>query len=976
MNDSEIPLLLGLAEILICFFGAAFVAAGLARLLITAGRRAGLVAVPNERSLHDHPVPHTGGLAILASILVGAPVAAVGYGTVPPAGWTAIAAGALLVAGVSLVDDWRGLSPLIRLAVHLAAAVLLAGAGFLLPLDRVISPSQTSTVLTVLATVVGVVWMTNLYNFMDGMDGFAGGMTVFGFGFLAAFGVLGNEPFYAAVMAVISGGALGFLAWNFPPARIFMGDTGAATLGFLAAASALWGVRDGLFPFWVPVLVFSPFIVDSSVVLLRRLLRGERVWQAHRSHYYQRLVQAGWGHRKTVLVEYVLMLLAGLSALIFRDLDPAGLVLLLVAWASLYAGAITLVHRIEIPVQFANRNFWIVLATDVLLLVAAHLLAYAIRFDGHLTALEWGYIRTFLPGLILLKIAVFSACDLYRGMWRYTGLTDLLHIVKACLISFLVATVILLIFFRFEGLSRSVFILDAILAFLFIAGHRIALRLYYQQGNRFLFAVGRRELTGNRRGLLVIGAGDAAEKVLREINDNPTLPYVVLGLLDDHPDKIGKRIHGVLVMAPIDDLPEVAAKTKADEILIAIPSANREQMNRIVELCRAAGVPFKTLPGLGEIIDGRVSIRASREVSYKDLLGRQPVRLELERIGDVVGGRTVLVTGAGGSIGSELCRQILRFRPAKLVLFDAGEENLYRIEMEILHERGWSEYVPVLGKIQNRSLVEHVFASYAPSVVLHAAAYKHVPLVEGNPWEAVFNNVVGTRILLDAALRHQVERFLLVSTDKAVRPTNVMGASKRVAERLMLATWREARAAGAPTKFMAVRFGNVLGSSGSVVPLFRRQIELGGPVTVTHPEVTRYFMSIEEAAQLILQAVSMGEGGEIFVLKMGTPVRIADMARDLIRLCGKEPESEIAIKYIGLRPGEKLYEELITEGEDIVSTTHEEIMVLRGDGDDFGALAPHLEELVRAAEQQDAGAIRRILAVLVPEYRPAAGGGG
>ncbi len=966
--------MLGVGDIFLSFAGAALLSALLARILVSAGKKAGLVAVPNERSLHEHPVPHTGGLAIIGSLSLCVPLFAAWHGAGPPAGWTAMAAGALLVAGVSLVDDWRGLSPVLRLAVHVLAAGLLAGAGFLLPIDRVISPSQTSTVLTVLATVAGVVWMTNLYNFMDGMDGFAGGMTLSGFGFLAAFGLLAHEPFYATAMAVTAGSALGFLVWNFPPARIFMGDTGAATLGFLAAASALWGVRDGIFPLWVPVLVFSPFIVDSSVVLLRRLLRGERVWQAHRSHYYQRLVQAGWGHRKTVLVEYGLMVCAGLSALLFRDLDPPGLVLLLAAWASLYAGAITLVHRIEIPVQFASRNFWIVLGADVLLLVAAHLLAYAIRFDGHLTGLEWGYIRTFLPGLILLKIAVFSACDLYRGMWRYTGITDLLHIVKACVVSFLVATVILLIVFRFEGLSRSVFILDAILAFLFIAGHRIALRLYYQQGSRLL-AAARGAPGEKRRRLLIVGAGDAAEKVLREIQDNPALGYAVVGLLDDHPGKIGKRIHGVLVVAPITDLPEVAARTRADEILIAIPSASREQMNRIVELCRAASVPFKTLPGLGEIIDGRVSIRASREVSYKDLLGRKPVRLELDRIGEVVSGRTVLVTGAGGSIGSELCRQILRFRPARLVLFDAGEENLYRIEMEILHERGWREYVPVLGRIQDLPLVERVFSRYRPAVVLHAAAYKHVPLVERNPREAVFNNIVGTRVLLDAAVRHRVERFLLVSTDKAVRPTNVMGASKRVAERLLLAACQRARAAGVPARFMAVRFGNVLGSSGSVVPLFRRQIELGGPVTVTHPEVTRYFMSIEEAAQLILQAVSMGEGGEIFILKMGTPIRIADMARDLIRLCGKEPESEIAITYTGLRPGEKLYEELITEGEDIVSTSHEGIMVLRGNGDHFGVLAPHIEDLVRAAERQDAGAIRRALAALVPEYRPAAGGG-
>ncbi|MEW6427157.1 MAG: nucleoside-diphosphate sugar epimerase/dehydratase [Thermodesulfobacteriota bacterium] len=618
--------------------------------------------------------------------------------------------------------------------------------------------------------------------------------------------------------------------------------------------------------------------------------------------------------------------------------------------------------------QLKNINFWIVLGVDVLLLAAAHLLAYIIRFDNQLSPLEWGYIRTVLPGLILLKVLIFFIFGLYRGMWRYTGIVDLFHIVKACVVAFLAATALLLIAFRFEGLSRSVFILDTLLTFLLISGHRIILRLFYQRSNRFLFSIGRMGKAEKRRKLLILGAGDAAEKVVREIHDNPQLPYTVVGFLDDHPGKIGKRIHGILVMAAIDDLPEVAAKTLPDEILIAIPSADREQMNRIVELCQPLGIPYKTLPGMGEIIDGRVSIKAIRDVSYKDLLGRPPVRLELPKIDEVLHDRTVLVTGAGGSIGSELCRQILRFHPARLILLDASEENLYRIEMEILHERGWQGYVPILGKVQNRTLLEHVFARYRPAVVFHAAAYKHVPLVENNPWEAVFNNIIATRTLLDAALRFGVDRFLLVSTDKAVRPTNVMGASKRITERLMQAYCHRAGVLRAPTRFMAVRFGNVLGSSGSVVPLFRRQIELGGPVTVTHPEVTRYFMSIEEAAQLILQATAMGAGGEIFILKMGTPVKIAEMAREVIRLCGKEPDTEIEIKYIGLRPGEKLYEELITEGENIVPTEHEGIMVLRGEECSMDAIEGLLDNLSHSAEKFDPEGIRRDLLALVPEY--------
>jgi FlaA1/EpsC-like NDP-sugar epimerase len=410
----------------------------------------------------------------------------------------------------------------------------------------------------------------------------------------------------------------------------------------------------------------------------------------------------------------------------------------------------------------------------------------------------------------------------------------------------------------------------------------------------------------------------------------------------------------------------------ADEILIAVPSASQEQMKRIVDFCRQAGRPFKTLPGLNEMISGQLSIKAIREVSYRDLLGRPPVRLELARIEEVIEGRTVMVTGAGGSIGSELCRQIIRFRPARLLLFDASEYNLYQIEMELRHELGFTDYIPILGRVQDQDLLEDLFRRYLPAVVFHAAAYKHVPMVENNPWVAVDNNIVATRLLLEAAVRHRATHFILVSTDKAVRPTNVMGASKRMTELLLQdCGWRlkNGEVAGA-TRLLAVRFGNVIGSSGSVIPLFKRQIEMGGPVTVTDPEMTRYFMSIEEAAQLILQAASMGEGGEIFILEMGTPVLIAQMARDLIRLCGKEPDSEIEIKYIGLRPGEKLYEELITAGEGIVATGHEKIMVLRGDGREIPDLQEQLSRLSELARNHDAAGIRQLLHEAIPEYTP------
>jgi FlaA1/EpsC-like NDP-sugar epimerase len=393
-------------------------------------------------------------------------------------------------------------------------------------------------------------------------------------------------------------------------------------------------------------------------------------------------------------------------------------------------------------------------------------------------------------------------------------------------------------------------------------------------------------------------------------------------------------------------------------------------MRRIIDICKKSGARFRTLPEIGAIIDGKISVKNLRDVRYEDLLRRPPVKLVTTEINQYLKGRRVFVTGAGGSIGSELCRQIIRFDPKELILVDASEANLYNIQMELQHELNFTRYQCLLAKVQDQPLMEAFFKQYRPQVIYHAAAYKHVPLLENNPWEAIYNNVIGSQVIMNLALQYKAERFVLVSTDKAVRPTNVMGASKRLAE-LILQSWH-----GSGTRFMAVRFGNVIGSSGSVLPLFRRQLENGGPITVTHPKVTRYFMTIPEAAQLILQAGSLGEGGEIFILEMGTPVNIADMAEELVRLSGKEPGKDVEIVFTGLREGEKLFEELITQGEGIVGTRHENIMVLRSDGwngkgnqDDYGRwMNGVLEELVQVANTLDAHAIKCKLREIMPEY--------
>jgi FlaA1/EpsC-like NDP-sugar epimerase len=465
---------------------------------------------------------------------------------------------------------------------------------------------------------------------------------------------------------------------------------------------------------------------------------------------------------------------------------------------------------------------------------------------------------------------------------------------------------------------------------------------------------------------LIIGAGDAGEKILRELHGNHRLKYCVVGFLDDDPDKHRRQIHGVPVLGRIEILPSTVKQLGVEEILIAIASATRKEMRQIVDLCKATNLKYRIIPGIGELIDGRLSVRSIREVVYEDLMGRAAVQLEMEKIAASIRDKSILVTGAGGSIGSELCRQIARFFPKHLFLLDRTEFNLYEIDLEMKRDFSYVRYTPILGSVLNLSLLKSIFSKHRPDAVFHAAAYKHVPLMELNPWEAISTNVIGTRTILDISREYRVERFVLVSTDKAVRPSSVMGASKRIAELLTQGYNHSFNT----TRFMAVRFGNVIGSSGSVIPLFKKQIEMGGPVTVTHPEVTRYFMTISEAAQLILQAGSIGEGGEIFILDMGPPVKISDLAHDLIRLSGFEPGEDIDIQYVGLRPGEKLYEDLITQGEGIVPSSHSKIMVLRNEPCDLKWLGKKIEELRPLTEKQDAANIKRKIKEIVPEYEP------
>jgi FlaA1/EpsC-like NDP-sugar epimerase len=609
-----------------------------------------------------------------------------------------------------------------------------------------------------------------------------------------------------------------------------------------------------------------------------------------------------------------------------------------------------------------NKNFYFMVLIDVILVGLALFCAYLLRFEGKIPDQEWLNFTRTLPFIVAAKILIFFICQMYKGMWRFTSLIDLVNAIKAAVISSALIITAILFINRFNGFPRSVFIIDGFLTFFFVGGIRVTIRIFFDNGQMGFFPMHTHNSQLLKK-ILIIGAGSASEKALREIQSNSGVKMEPIGLLDDDPLKQGKSIHGIPVLGTTSDLEDLSIPY--DEILIAIPSLKSEGMRRIVAMCERTGKKFRTMPSLGELIGGKISVNAIREVTIEDLLGRDEVRLEQDQIRRLLYQKRVLVTGAGGSIGSELVRQICRFHPQSIALLDFSEYNLFKIEMECRQKSGFISATAFLTDIRDRGTLTRVFRQVEPQVVFHAAAYKHVPIQELHPWEAVFNNVLGTKNVVDVSIEEAVEKFVFVSTDKAVRPTNVMGATKRIAE--MFAG--SANSVNS-TRFVSVRFGNVLGSSGSAVPVFQEQIARGGPVTVTHPEVTRYFMSIPEAAQLILQAAAMGEGGEIFILDMGRPVRILDLVEDLIRLNGLEPQRDIPIQFVGLRPGEKLIEELITNEEGIISTEHEKIMVLRGKENDHAMLKSAITALLSIAKTYNALLIKDKIQELVPEYVP------
>ncbi len=556
--------------------------------------------------------------------------------------------------------------------------------------------------------------------------------------------------------------------------------------------------------------------------------------------------------------------------------------------------------------------------------------------------------------VLLAQGAVLWFTGLYKGLWRFASLPDLMNIARACVLGALAVALSLFLYNRLDGTPRAVLVTFPLLLAVMLGAPRLAYR--YWKDSRLDFGARR-----PAQRVLVLGAGRAGETLVRDLlRENHYRP---VGLLDDNPQLRGARIHGVPVLGKLDDIGPLARETAAEMLLIAMPSADNQQMRRIVEMCESSALPFRTMPRLDDVVAGRSSFNELKEVAIEDLLGRDPVQLDWTAIRTTLAGRRVLVTGGGGSIGSELCRQVARLGVSSLTIIDNGEYNLYRIDQEL--RRGFPDLLldTRIGDCGDAAACEHAFAQARPEVVFHAAAYKHVPMLQGQVREAFRNNVLATRTVAEAADRHGVACFVLISTDKAVNPTSVMGACKRVAE-----IYCESLAAQSATRYITVRFGNVLDSAGSVVPLFREQIRDGGPVTVTHPEMTRYFMTIPEASQLILQAAVLGNGGEIFALDMGEPVQIRYLAEQMIRLAGKQPERDIAIVYTGLRPGEKLFEELFHPHENYQSTTHAKILLAQHRNVAWPLLLNQLKQAAAAVHAYDEPQLRQILETLLPEF--------
>jgi len=590
---------------------------------------------------------------------------------------------------------------------------------------------------------------------------------------------------------------------------------------------------------------------------------------------------------------------------------------------------------------------------DIGVITLTYLLAYAIRFEGNIPSAELTAYLHSLPILLILTLTLFFWFGLYKGLYQYAGIKDLVLLFSAHTVAW-AAYVSIIYMLRVQWTPRSVLSIYWLLGFFALGGVRFSFRLLKE-----LLSFSQ----GGKSRVLIVGAGSAGEMMLRQIKKDNSFGYYPVGIIDDDPNKRHISIHGIPVLGTTRDIPQLVEQENIEQIIIATPSARAREMRKIVSSCETTPVEFKIVPGPHELMNGNVTLNQLRDLRIEDLLGRDPVNTDGERIAEMIRGRIVMVTGAGGSVGQELCGKIMEYKPGKLVMFDHSENSLFYLSND-LRTRWLGGFATVVGSVCDPEKVDRVMSEFKPSMVFHAAAHKHVPLMEMNPEEAIKNNLKGTMTLADASQMHNVRTFVLISTDKAVEPTSVMGASKRLAELYVQGANRENK-----TTFTIVRLGNVLGSSGSVVTLFQKQIARGGPITVTDPGMSRYFMTISEAIALILQASTIGKGGETYMLDMGEPVKVVDMARHLISLSGFEPDHDIAIEFTGKRPGEKMYEKLWDKNEHPARTEYEKILVAHSNGHDYWYMMQQLDEILKHAETMQREQMFAKIKELIPTYQ-------
>lgn len=894
----------------------------------------GLVHLPNNRSSHTNVTPHGGGIGIVVSttlftlwLLWERDVDYLAY-------WAAIGL-ALVVAIKGLVDDIRPLSASLRLVIQTAATGALLATLYTLPINGLEPLDGIPLWLSFGLVLFAGIWWLNLFNFMDGIDGIAASQAIFMLAGAAGLIALQHPDVTQTTvwtwMICLAAATGGFLLHNWSPAKIFMGDTGSMFLAFMILFLALLTISLKWMNYASWAILGAVFISDASVTLFKRMLAGQKLSEAHRSHAYQRLARYWQSHAKASL------LAAGINLFWLLPLTWLSLAYplqshfwLVLAYLPIAVG----VWAIGAGESESNGNFanymtglqrpakqWVMAISDVLALMGAAWLAFYLRLGG---AVSPNHVQMFLMVIApAIAIPVFIRMGLYRSVIRYVGEQALWSIVKAVTVATILwATLGFLLSLggKETGLPRSVPILFWLTAIACTVGTRFAAR--------WLLWVPMRKQYSTGKQVLIYGAGEAGRQLALSLRQAQQL--FPAGFLDDNPQLQSRDVDGLRVYSP-GFLPELIERFGIEDVIVTLPSSTQTRRSEIVQFLEQFPVKVRILPAMADIASGKHLVNMLREVDIGDLLGRDPIAADPQLLGRCITGKNVMVTGAGGSIGSELCKQIITLQPERLILVEQNEYALYQIERSLLPQAECL-LIPALGSVKDKAMLDRLCREHSIHTIYHAAAHKHVPLVEANIGEGAQNNVFGTWNVAEAAFTNGVETFVLISTDKAVRPTNVMGATKRWAELIMQHFAEQSRLHGSGQHFCAVRFGNVLGSSGSVIPLFKEQIAQGGPITVTHPDIIRYFMSIHEAVELVIQAGSMAQGGDIFLLDMGEPVNITELAHDMIRLAGRtvrdeqHPEGDIEIVYSGLRPGEKLYEELLIADANASPTRHPKIM--------------------------------------------------